>query len=107
MPDENIAIIKLNDDLTIHNMESCKKNLLVALESSDNCEIDLSVVKRIDITGLQLLIGLSKEAVLLNKTVLYTGFFTDDFIEELNGIVFNTSILTNGKEFSSYILETI
>ncbi|MFB0934437.1 MAG: STAS domain-containing protein [Propionivibrio sp.] len=60
----------LAKDMTIYNALDQKQELLDALSSSDDVELDLSQVGEIDTAGLQLLILMKKEAQRAGKRVV-------------------------------------
>jgi anti-sigma B factor antagonist len=60
----------LAKDLTIYHALEQKQELLDALNSADDLELDLSQVGEIDTAGLQLLILLKKEALRAGKRVI-------------------------------------
>ena len=63
----------LAKDLTIYHALEQKQELLDALNSADDLELDLSQVGEIDTAGLQLLILLKKEAQRAGKSVRIVG----------------------------------
>lgn len=62
-------LLSLAEDLTIYHALEQKNQLLDALSSADELELDLLKVCEIDTAGLQLLILLKKEAVRSGKRV--------------------------------------
>ena len=62
--------LSLTKDMTIYNALDQKHELLDALIGSDDIELDLSQVGKIDTAGLQLLILLKKEALRAGKRVI-------------------------------------
>jgi anti-sigma B factor antagonist len=62
-------LLSLSEDLTIYHALEQKNQLLDALSSADELELDLLKVGEIDTAGLQLLILLKKEAVRSGKRV--------------------------------------
>ena len=67
----------LTKDMTIYNALDQKHELLDALIGSDDIELDLSQVGKIDTAGLQLLILLKKEALRAGKRVIIVGIRKD------------------------------
>ena len=48
----------LNSDLTIHNIEDHRKKILSIIDSAEAVSVNLSRVRSIDISGLQLMLSL-------------------------------------------------
>lgn len=64
----------LAKDMTIYNAQEQKHELLDALSTNDDLELDLSQVAEIDTAGLQLLILLKKEAQRAGKRVIIVAY---------------------------------
>ncbi len=100
-------VVTLNDDLIINFVNSTKLVLLAALDKSSSFNIDLSQLKSIDVSGLQLLIALYKEVSQSKKEIAFIGSFTDEFIDEINKITYTSDLLFNSDDLTNFIKETI
>ena len=69
----NIQRIALASDATIVNAVAMHAQLLAALGSASDIEVDLSQVTEIDSAGLQLLISAKQEAAVLQKRLSFAG----------------------------------
>jgi len=59
---KGVAILHINADMTIRNASELRKELIKHLTRPCECEIDLSDVKAMDTTGVQLLMQAKREA---------------------------------------------
>ncbi|MDC7127420.1 MAG: STAS domain-containing protein [Spirochaetales bacterium] len=71
-------------NFTIENAKSIAGALNKYIKTSDNPVIDLSVVKKIDLSGIQLLIAAHKTGEKLGKPVYFTGNITKNIYDLLN-----------------------
>ncbi len=99
--------IEITEDLIINNVEDIRLKFIEYLKSFEKLEIVLSVVKVIDISGLQLLISLSNECKNLGKDVLYSGQFNESFFENINRIAFSPAMLNSGEDLQKFINEAV
>lgn len=71
-PESLHAVYVLTEgDLVIKNAKRIKNELMLALAGSQNLVIVLKQVKKIDLSIIQLLIGLQKSAAAMDKKVSY------------------------------------
>ena len=107
MSDKTAQLIKMTEDLIINNIEDLKLKLLEDLKKCNKLEITLSAVDNIDISGLQLLISLTREVENIKKDVIYSGQLKASFLEDINRIAFAPNIITNGEDLQRFINDTI
>lgn len=67
------AVLALPDDMTVYTASERKEELLAALATSAELELDLSAVSAIDVAGLQLLILAKREAARQGKTLRFAN----------------------------------
>lgn len=65
--------IAIEDELTIYTALDLKGQLLTALLTTEELELDLSGVGEFDAAGLQLLVMIKQEAAALGKVLRFTG----------------------------------
>ena len=70
---EGLCRVSLGDDLTIYAIETLKKELSTLIESNTQLELNLKNVEEIDSAGIQLLLGLQREAQRLNISIKLTA----------------------------------
>ena len=99
---ENI-IIKLDEKLTIHYAEESKTIFMDVLSNDSGVDVDFSNVEGIDISGLQLLISLYKEATLLGRDIDFVGEFSSSFKEELSSLTFSSESISESRALLEYI----
>jgi anti-anti-sigma regulatory factor len=73
----NNTRLLLEGQLTIRNAHAIKRELLLALNSSQNLELVFRNMIKIDLAVLQLLIALQKSAARLEKTLSFDIELTD------------------------------
>ncbi|MGL1891687.1 MAG: hypothetical protein OCD02_08670 [Spirochaetaceae bacterium] len=99
--------ILLGNELIIEVIDSKKLDFLEYLEKGNSFKIDFSEIKKIDIIGLQFIISFYKEVTKAGKKIKFSGVFTDEFIEELNSIIFTLDRINNTNDLSNLIKEVI
>ena len=87
------AEIAAEGDLIVRDSIEIREQLLNVLDNYQNIEIHFKNIERIDITALQLLVALSKEAVKQEKLVKYTFEETEYISAILNNSGFNKFLL--------------
>ena len=65
--------IEINGELGIFTAAALREQLLDALSSGKEVEVDLSQVTEIDSAGVQLLVAAQREAVLLDKSLRFSS----------------------------------
>lgn len=71
-PDRSVTH-RVEGDMSIYRAEALKRELLDALQRSDELELDLSGITEFDTTGLQLLLLLAREAHAAGKPLRLAG----------------------------------
>ena len=99
--------IVLQDDLIINYAVDTKDIFMDALTVNKISEFDLSKVSAIDISGLQLLISLFKEADLLGKDVMFVGEADENFINDINRISFSPEPINNIFDLTNFIRSVV
>lgn len=66
---DSIRRLSLEENLTIYNAALMKDQLLEALQTCDELELDLSHVAEIDSAGFQLLVMIKRESVRQHKPI--------------------------------------
>ncbi|OQY36922.1 MAG: hypothetical protein B6229_09155 [Spirochaetaceae bacterium 4572_7] len=99
--------IVLQDDLIINYVVEIRDIFVDALTISGNSEFDFSRVSAIDISGLQLLISLFKESVLLGINIKLIGEFREEFKNDLNKILFCSEPINNIIDLTTFIKSVI
>lgn len=64
---DDVHTLRVKGDMTIYTAEALKMHLFNALCAGNALEIDLSAVDEMDTAGLQLLVGVKREAQRLGK----------------------------------------
>lgn len=74
-------LLLMNDSpaLSIEYVTGSKGSLLGSLSGSNNVVIDLAVVDAVDLSGIQLLVALMREAASRKKEVSFTGSLSASF----------------------------
>lgn len=62
MKKDGLTRVKINEAMTIYNASALKDGLVKAVSDAAEVELDLSSVKEMDSSGIQLLIMLKREA---------------------------------------------
>lgn len=65
--------IEIKGELSIFAAAALRQQLLDALDSCLNVEVDLSLVSEMDSAGLQLMVAAQREACVRNKSLRFTG----------------------------------
>ncbi len=104
----NTTKVKLNEDLTINSAHDVTIQLLKSLNKADCIELDFSVLKKIDISGFQILVSFVKEALVSGKDIVFKGNFNDELKMDINSLtfdirLFDSGLLDSGEEFLLYI----
>ncbi len=77
---ENGIILHLSGSLVIEHAVEVSSLFVDAVTANDCVEIDVSSAAEVDVSILQLLCAAHKMAIGLNKTVRFTGSWSDAFI---------------------------
>lgn len=64
--------VAVEGEMTIFSAQELKEALLSPLTDNDDVEVDLSAVSEIDSAGLQIMLLLKLEALVLNKMLRFT-----------------------------------
>ncbi|MDC7226233.1 MAG: STAS domain-containing protein [Spirochaetales bacterium] len=80
----------LESNLTIEYAAQAAESLKTYIRSEDNPVIDLSVVERIDLAGIQLLLSVEKTGENISKDVFFTGDLVSSVYERIFNCGFNT-----------------
>lgn len=107
MEQRAVKIIKLKNDLIINYADEIKAQLIDSLVDDNDYDIDISLINKIDVSGLQLLIGFYKDVKLQGKSVTCSGIFKSNFVQEVNRATFTNNVLVNGDDLCKFIEETI
>lgn len=100
---QNKNEIEITKDLTMINIKKISDRLLISIISGSNFNIDLSEIGNIDITGLQLLISLSKELNSLDQTLTFSGNLKENFRNDLEDLIFSVHEITTGPDLTKFI----
>ncbi len=76
-PDTSFSI-NLSGELNIDNAKDLYEQFCSAIENHDHIDLDISGIKKIDLSVLQLLFSFKKEAYLKNTTIRITGPVEDN-----------------------------
>ena len=100
-------VVNIDSDLIIQNVESIRKTLLSEISKNSSINLNLSVVKKIDISGLQLLISLSSEAKKIGCVITYVGDLFPSFLDDINKIAFAPIGIVNSDDLLTFVKETV
>lgn len=67
-----VARIAIKGELTIFTAATLRQELLDALESAKEVDVDLSAVSEMDSAGMQLMVAAKREAAVRHKTLRFT-----------------------------------
>jgi len=65
--------ITIHGELTISTAAGARSDLLNALDTADEIEVDLAQVTEIDSAGVQIMVAAKREAVARSKTLRFIG----------------------------------
>jgi len=65
--------IEIRGELSIFTAAALRQQLLDALDSETEVEVDLSAVSEMDSAGMQLMVAAKREAGMRNKSLRFTG----------------------------------
>ena len=74
MENESAVVhVNIKGELSIFTAATLRQELLDALESADEVDVDLSAVSEMDSAGMQLMVAAKREAAARNKTLRFEG----------------------------------
>ena len=71
--DPKVTHIEIKGELSIFTAAELRQQLLDALGSEMDVEVDLSAVSEMDSAGMQLMVAAKREASVRNKSIRFTG----------------------------------
>ena len=69
----DICRIAIKGEFSIFSAAALRQQLLDALDTGEEVEVDLSAVSEMDSAGMQLMVAAKKEASVRNKALRFTG----------------------------------
>ncbi len=107
MAKDTISKIRIKEDLRIENIAHIHNGILGKLKKNKDFSIDLTDVRTIDLSGLQLLISLFKTVSQSENKIVSIKGLSEDLRTELQGVLNSNRHIKNEDELLRFLKEQL